>query len=120
MAASAGSLTKLCVEPGASAHTFDASSEPYRFWSCHLKRRGTIIDPNSINGTRSHPSERTRGGPSLVRGPITMPPSPLSLDRWLERAMGGTKSVNTIALAETVPAFGVLVEYYSEIGRAHV
>lgn len=111
--ASAGSLTKLCVEPGASAHTFDTSSEPYRFWTCSLKRRGTIIDPNTIQGTRTHASEVTRSGPSLVRGAITMPISPADLDRWLERALGGTKSGNNIAVAETVPAFGVLVQYYS-------
>lgn len=113
MAASAGSLTKLCVEPGASAHTFDTNSEPYRFWNVGLKRRGTIIDPNTIQGTRSHPSERTRSGPSLTRGPITMPASPLDLDAWLQRAMGGTKTVNAIAVADTVPWFGVLVQYYS-------
>ena len=113
MTASAGSLTAICVEPGASPHTFDANSEPYRFWGCSVRRNGTIIDPNTIQGTRSHASEVTRAGPSLVRGQISMPISPLDLDRWLERAMGGTKSVNTIALADTLPSFGVLVKYYS-------
>lgn len=113
MSANPGSLTALCMEPGASPHTFDTNSEPYRFWVCDVARRGTIIDPNSIQGTRSHVSERTRSGPSLVRGKITMPIAPLDLDRILERALGGTKSGDTIAVAETVPAFGLLVKYYS-------
>ncbi len=113
MSASAGSLAKLCMEPGASPHTFDSSSEPYRFWSCTVRRNGTIIDPNTIQGTRTHASEVTRTGPSLIRGSITMPVSPLDLDRILERTLGGTKTVNAIAVADTVPAFGLLVQYYS-------
>lgn len=108
-----GTLTKWCAEPGEAPHTFDTSSEPYRFYQFGVRKIGTIMEPNSILGTRSHVSERTREGPSYVAGQISMAPSPLDLDRWLERGLGGTKSGNTIALTETIPYFGLLAEYYT-------
>lgn len=62
-----------------------------------------FIDTNELRGTRSHSSERVRRGQRRVEGTLLFTPSPLELDIILYAALGGTKSGNTIPLAEDIP-----------------
>ena len=112
--ASQGAQAKLCIEPGAAPHTFDASSEPYEIVSEGLQRRGSILDTEGIRGTRSHQSERTRPGTYEIGGSITLHPSPADLDLLLPRILGAAESVDVFALDETLPAFGVLIDRVAE------
>jgi hypothetical protein len=63
-----------------------------------------FLDSAGGTGSRSRPSERVRRGIRAVQGQLVFQPSPLELDILLPWALGGSKSTNTIPLAETVPA----------------
>lgn len=110
MSCSQGALARLYVEPGSSPHTFDSNSETYEFLSENLIKKGVIVHPNGIRGTRSQSSERARLGPYTVGGSLLMNIDPASLDNWLPRILGATASGTTFAVAEGLPAFGVLVD----------
>jgi hypothetical protein len=104
-----GAMARLYVEPGAAPHTFDTNSESYEFLYETLQKRGRIVGGNAIRGTRSKQSERTRAGAYPVGGRIAMNVDPLMLDLMLPRILGGTESADSFPLAESLPAFGVLV-----------
>lgn len=106
---SQGVFSKLCVEPGASPHTFDTSSEPYKFLACTLGKKGKLVMQRTNTGSRSMLGIQSRQGPYLSYGDILMHPNPLDLDNWLPRILGANESSDTFALAETLPTFGVLV-----------
>jgi hypothetical protein len=108
--ASTGAQSRLYIEPGAAAHTFDSSSETYEFIRESLAKRGTIVDTNGIRGTRSHHEMKTRFGTYEVGGEIVMNPDPAMLDLWLPRILGANESTDTFALAETLQPFGVLID----------
>lgn len=105
-----GALAKLCVEPGASAHTFDTSSEPYDFLRESLQKHPRIVGANGIRGTRDQSQERTRYGSYQVGGQLVLNIDPAMLDLWLPRILGGTESADSFPLAESLPSFGVLVD----------
>lgn len=105
-----GSQARLCVEPGASPHTFDTNSEPYEFLYETIQKRGRIVGGNGIRGTRSAHSARTRLGAYEIGGRLAMNVDPAGLDLWLPRILGATESADSFALAESLPAFGVLVD----------
>lgn len=100
-----GHQARLYVEPGASPHTFDSSSESYEFVREGLRKSAEILDTNGITGSRSHKKERTRAGLNRIGGTILLHPSPNDLELWLPRIMG---SASVGVLAETLPSFGVL------------
>lgn len=110
---SQGAMSSLYVEPLASPHVFDSSSERYEFWRAGLRKEGSIIDSDGIRGTRSAAKENIRLGPYQVGGPITMNFSPGMLDLWLPRILGAAESTDVFALAETLPVFGCLIGYDS-------
>jgi hypothetical protein len=112
--ASQGAQARLCMEPGAAPHTFDASSEPYEFVSESVQKKGKILDTAGIRGTRSHHVARTRPGTYEVGGSITLHPSPADLDLLLPRILGAAESADTFNLAETLPAFGILIDRVAE------
>lgn len=105
--ASMGHQARLYVEPGASPHTFDTLSETYEFQSESLRKTETLTNSNGVRGTRSAAANRTRKTQTAVAGTILFTPSPADLELWLPRILGGS---SPIALAETVPGFGVLVD----------
>jgi hypothetical protein len=110
MAADAqGALTRLFCEPGAAPHTFDSSSETYEFVRESLQKQGRFVGGNGIRGTRTKPKERVRVGAYTVGGSITFNPDPAMLDLWLPRILGANESTDVFDTAETLPAFGVLV-----------
>jgi hypothetical protein len=102
------------MEPGAAPHTFDTSSEPYEFVSESVQKKGKILDTAGIRGTRSHHAARTRPGTHEVGGSITLHPSPADLDLLLPRILGAAESADTFNLAETLPAFGILIDRVAE------
>jgi hypothetical protein len=102
------------MEPAGSPHTFDTSSEPYEFLTESIAKSATHLDTDGIRGTRSHSKEVVREGIYTVAGTITMNPSPADLDLLLPRILGAAASGDTFALAETLPAFGVLVDRVAE------
>ncbi len=105
-----GSQSRMCFEPGAAPHTFDSSSEPYDPLYESLQKRGRIVGGNTIRGTRSQASERTRYGHYSVGGRVAFNISPADLDLWLPRMLGANESTDVFALADTLPSFGILVD----------
>lgn len=84
-------------------------TESVEFVGESLAKKQTILDTGGIRGTRSHPAERTRDGTYVVEGTIHFHCSKGLLDLLLPRILGGGSSP-TYTLAETLPAFDVLVE----------
>jgi hypothetical protein len=109
-----GAMTAVYVEPGASPHTFDSSSERYECLTAAPGVQSEIVDTNGQRATRSHASERTRSGIYTVRPRLLLNPSPLDLDLWLPRILGAAESSDTFALADTLPTFGVLMDLVSQ------
>ena len=105
-----GAQSRFCVEPGAAPHTFDTSSEPYDPLYEDLSKKGRIVGGQTMRGTRSQSVERTRFGHYAVNGPVAFNISPVDLDFWLPRMLGGTETANSFPLAETLPSFGVLID----------
>ncbi|MEQ8788876.1 MAG: phage tail tube protein [Pirellulaceae bacterium] len=112
--ASQGVQARLCMEPGAAPHTFDASSEPYEFLAESLRKRTALLDTSGIRGTRSHHAARTRVGAHAVSGSISLHPSPGDLDHLLPRILGADEASDVFVLAETLPSFGVLIDRVAE------
>ena len=107
---STGAFAKLLFEPGASPHTFDASSELYEFLAENLGKEGRIVGGNEVSGSRSHRSERTRKAASYFRGSIVKNISPAELVTLLPKMLGAAASGTTFALDEDVPYFGVMID----------
>lgn len=110
MACAQGALSRLYVEPGASPHVFDTSSETYEFLNEAVQQKGRVIGGHGIRGTRSSSVERVRLGASEYGGPILMNLDTAMLDLMLPRMLGGTESADSFPLAETLPAFGLLID----------
>lgn len=110
MAASPEVLTRFATEPGSSPHTFDSSSEFLECYAFGVQKVPTIVFSDTIRGTRDQASERTRQGPSYVRGPISMPVDVAAMDNWLPRILGGNESADVFPVAESLPAFGLLAD----------
>jgi len=112
--ASQGAQATMCAEPGGSPHTFDGSSEAIEFRHERVRKHGRLVIPHDIRGTRSRPKERVRTGAYKVIGPFSVNPSPLFLANWLPRILGAAAVGNTFSLAETLPAFGLLINRVNE------
>jgi len=108
--ASQGAQSKMCAEPGASPHTFNVSSEPIDYLRENVRKHGRMVAPRGMRGTRSRPKERVRTGAYFVVGTFTVNPSPLFLDLWLPRILGGSEVADSFPLAEALPAFGLLFD----------
>jgi hypothetical protein len=64
----------------------------------------SFVSTNGLRGTRSHYADRVRQGTRRVEGNLLFAPTPAELDTLLHLALGGTKSANTIPLAEALPS----------------
>lgn len=104
-----GAQARLYVEPGDAPHTFDANSESYEFLYETMQKHGRIVGGRAIRGTRSSQSELTRAGAYQVGGRVAMNVSPIMLDLFLPRILGGTETADSFPLAESLPSFGLLV-----------
>jgi hypothetical protein len=90
--------------------TTSTVDQPLEFTSESIALAEQFLDSAGYRGSRSHRAERLRRNTRQVGGSIVCTPTPLELDYLLPWITGGTKSVNTIALAETVPARYVTVD----------
>lgn len=106
---SQGALTKMAVSAGSSPYTWNNAAERYEFDYEDLAKKGRIVGGRGISGSRSSRSERTRTGQYEVGGRIAMKISPNDMEKWLPRIFGGALTNSAVALAETIPSFGVLV-----------
>lgn len=104
MAAALGTNAKLGL---GSTSTVD---QPVEVLSESIALIEGFLNFPGMRGTRSHPSERTRRGTRSVSGQIVCQPTPIELDYLLPKIAGGTKSVNNIPLAETLPSFYIAVD----------
>lgn len=105
-----GSQARLYVEPGASPHTFDSSSERYEFLYETMSAKSSIIGGEGIRGTRSQHYNNTRQGPIETSGRIAMNFSKGMLDLWLPRILGANEATDVFAVAESLPSFGMLID----------
>lgn len=95
--------------------SFDTSSEPYPFISESLKIEATHIADETIRGTRSVSKEMMREGTETVTGTVLLNPSPADLDLLLPRILGAAESMDSFALAETLPTFGVMIDRVAQV-----
>lgn len=102
-----GHQTLIAVDPVAPV---DTSSEPYEVESESMGKKTEIVSTEGLRGTRSMSIERTREAKNDVGGQITLFPSPLDLDLWLPRILGGAESTDVFALTETLPTFVMCVD----------
>ena len=109
-----GVFTRFAVEPGASPHTFDDDSEPYFFDISTMRKKQKAVRQQDNTGTRSMLATQVRQGAYLASGDVRMRMSPVYLDRWVPRILGGSKQIDqTISPTEgldTNGSFGVLID----------
>ena len=112
MGCSQGAIAKLLVEPGASTHTFDASSERYDFLYEDIAKSGRLVGGRAITGTRSNYAQRMRLGHYSVGGRLGMYSCAGDLDLWLPRVLGGAESTDVFDVSDdlaTNGTFGILI-----------
>jgi hypothetical protein len=108
---SPGALSSLLIEPGASPHTFDASSETYDFLHEDVIKQGSLIGGQGISGTRSSFANRVREAPYMIGGKLHSYTCAADLDKWLPRILGAAETAtDTFDVAETLPSFGMLID----------
>jgi hypothetical protein len=111
---SQGAFGKFIIEPGASPHTFDASSLRFEILHENIRKVGRHGGDNGIRGTLSHASERIRALPGYFYGPVTMYVTPNSLDALLINCLGFTEVTNVFTVSDTLPYFGILIDREEE------
>ncbi len=79
-----------------SLSSWDNSSEVIDFQGESLRKRGRLIVPDGIHGTRSILKERVRTGAYTVKGVLRVNPSPEFMDLWLPRILGGAEGGNDV------------------------
>lgn len=94
----------------ATVAAFDSSSKQYEFLSESVRMVQSHVDSIGVRGTRSRVKDRVRIGQEMVGGSVSMMLTPIELDWWLPRILGGTESTNSFPLAEALPEFGMLFE----------
>ncbi len=112
VAASMGWKSRLSM--AASGTAVGSYTEAHEILSESLQAKGEITDTDGLRGTRSHASERTAAGIYNVAGQLAYSLDPVLLDLIAPRFMGGSKSTNTIPLADVLPTFDVLIDRVAE------
>lgn len=117
MAVSAG-------RPGAQGmigiDTANPTTVGFEFLNETLAKQGVILGGDGIRGSRSHTSERTRTGPYVVAGSITLQPSPEEWALLLPWILGANASGTTFALAETLQSRYVQKRFDGDAGTKSV
>lgn len=93
---------------------FDSGSFQYEFESESIQRKDTFVEAHGMRGSRSRASTRTRIGSTVVGGQLVLCPTPVELDQWLPRILGGVESTDVFPLAETIPAWSLLADRYTK------
>lgn len=84
-----------------------AVTEKYLLVAGDVVKRGTVLQAEGVEGTRSYRHENAVKDQYVVGGTVTLHPTPVDLVAWLPRILGAAASGTTFALAETVPEFRV-------------
>jgi len=107
----------MLIEPGESAHTFDASSIYVEFLSETMSEHGRMGGLNGIRGTLRKEAARLRRLTEFTYGTVTMYLSPNDIDRVLaETVWGMTESPSdTFTLDDSLPYFGMLIDTDSTV-----
>jgi hypothetical protein len=106
---------RFAVEPGAAPHTFDASSERWKFTKDTVKRTVPLLVSEGITGTRSQAVDMAVPGEYSVGGQLEINPSFLFWDLWLPRILGAAESTDTFNIAETLQEWGMISDRGAEI-----
>lgn len=80
-----------------------------------LALQETLTDTGGFRGTRQHAQARVRSTQKMSSGPVVCSPIPAELDLILPWLSGGTKSVNTIALGETLTSRYVTIDRHTKV-----
>lgn len=94
---------------------FDAGSNRFDFVSHTLGQKESILDTDTVMGTRSHSEERTRFGQEDNSGQITVYMSPENLVYWLPVILGTAAAGTTFSLAETLIPFFILADDVDDV-----
>ncbi len=85
---SQGAYSALLMEPGASTHTFDSSSERYPFLGENIVKHRRVLNPNAITGYLEHWNERLADGGTFIFGNVYLLVTPGDMDNLLPRMIG--------------------------------
>lgn len=113
MTCAQGADAQLLVEPGASTHTFDASSEYYDFLYEDVIKRGRLVGARAITGSRSQYARPTREGHYVIGGRLATYTNSADLDLWLPRVLGGAEATNVFDVTDALATngtFGMLID----------
>lgn len=110
-----GQFTRFLVEPGSPTYTFDSSSHIQEFIGMGESYHGRLLNSQGITGSLRQYGDRQREGTYYVRFPLAFYPSPYDLDAWLPHMTGGTFSTDTIEFDDSLPYFGMLVDYVTDV-----
>lgn len=107
-----GASSALAIDDSAVSQIsdFDSGSFRYEFVSESLARRQTHVETFGIRGTRSREADRVRIARERIAGQLILYPTPVELDQWLPRILGGAEASDVFALAESLPEFGMLID----------
>lgn len=106
---------RWAVEPGAAPHTFDGSSERWKFNKDTVKRTVPLLVSEGISGSRSTMIDRAVPGEYRVAGQLEINPSFLFWDLWLPRILGATESADTFNIADALQEWGMVADRGAEI-----
>lgn len=113
-----GAQGRIITKNGAGQLSWTGSERAQDVLTESLGKQGSILDTSGIRGTREHTSARTRTGTYAVGGSLAIAPSPLDMDDWLPRVMGGAKgagATNRIDLTEVLFPFSVLIDRVTKV-----
>lgn len=111
------SFSKLLIEPAASPHTFDASSEIYQLVNEQLNKSVSYIETPDLNGSYTLETADLQSGPSYVFGDTTFRLRPDELATLLAHLIGNESPSGTFTLADsTLPPFcGLLLDKSADV-----
>jgi len=109
---SQGSQAQVAVD---DATPFDASSIPIEIVSESLQMIQTHVGPDGIRGTRSRIAEGRRIASEFITGSLNLVPGLTEIDWFIEKILGGTTAAGVTAVAETIPAFQVMIDRVAKL-----
>lgn len=107
-------LGKIAFKAGAGTVDFSTGATRLDFTSESIKATGSLIESDSIAGTRSKLVNHTRLGPYNVGGSINFDCSPAMLLIWAHYALG-TNTSGVLTPAESLPVFGLMIDKVSDV-----
>ena len=108
----------MAVEDSATPTFPDTSASLlYEFLSESMTGSEAQIDVSGITGSRERRAQAMVDGPIEVTGSIEMYLTPIDIDTWAPRLIGGAKQAgvpsagqDTFDMAEALPEFGILID----------